>query len=125
MKHDFAASFSRRLLKIRSPEAGGNRICLAAAGERTGAGVSENWGMVRLLRISALIWGMPVLITSVALLPAQERPTFQTGVAEVHVDAGVFDPNGRPVTGLVKTDFRVFDEGEEQMLTGLDRKSVV
>src|ERR1700682_5605313 len=68
--------------------------------------------------MTAPIWVMPVLIAFAAPLPAQERPTFQTGVAEVHVDAGVFDFNGRPVTGLVKTDFRVFDDGEEQVLTG-------
>ena len=68
--------------------------------------------------MSALIWIMPLLITFTALLPAQERPTFQTGVAEVHVDAGVFDFNGRSVTGLLKTDFRVFDDGKEQVLTG-------
>jgi VWFA-related protein len=68
--------------------------------------------------MTALIWVMPVLVTFTALLPAQERPTFQTGIAEMHVDGGVVGPSGRPIAGLLKTDFRVFDEGAEQKLTG-------
>ena len=67
--------------------------------------------------MTSRIWVIPILLASAAPLPAQERPTFQTGVSEVHVDAGVFDQDGRPLTKLVKADFRVFDEGQEQILT--------
>ena len=68
--------------------------------------------------MTSRIWVIPILLASAAPLPAQERPTFQTGVSEVHVDAGVFDQDGRPLTKLVKADFRVFDESEEEKLTG-------
>ncbi|MEO8050275.1 MAG: hypothetical protein ABI833_07645 [Acidobacteriota bacterium] len=53
-----------------------------------------------------------------ALLAGQTDLTFKAGVSEVHVDAGVTDQNGRPITGLIQNDFRVFDEGQEQILTG-------
>src|SRR5439155_10268315 len=48
----------------------------------------------------------------------QASPTFHANVALVHVDAEVTDRDGRIVAGLSKPDFRVFDDGQEQHITG-------
>jgi Ca-activated chloride channel family protein len=49
-----------------------------------------------------------------ALLPAQPSPLFRSGISLVHLDTEVLDGHGRPITGLNKTEFRIFDEGQEQ-----------
>ncbi len=50
-----------------------------------------------------------------ALLSAQTSPpTFRTGISLIHVDTEVLDEHGRTVTGLNKSDFRIFDGGQEQ-----------
>src|SRR5260221_13004284 len=53
-----------------------------------------------------------------ALLSAQDRPTFRASVAQVYVDAAVVSKEGRMITGLSQADFRVFDESKEQALVG-------
>lgn len=47
---------------------------------------------------------------------AQNRPTFKTGVALVHVYAEVATADGRTIDGLTKSDFRIFDERKEQTI---------
>jgi VWFA-related protein len=44
---------------------------------------------------------------------------YQSGISLLHVDAEVLDGAGRPVTGLGKTDFRIFDDGREQPISTL------
>src|ERR1051326_2710025 len=61
------------------------------------------------------------LLAAVALtaaVTAQNRPIFRADVSEVRVDAEVLNTDGRIITGLSKGDFRVFDEGHEQLLVG-------
>jgi VWFA-related protein len=48
---------------------------------------------------------------------AQSPPTFTAGVSLVHVDVGVTGTNDRILTGLSQDDFRVLDEGQEQVIT--------
>ena len=63
--------------------------------------------------------GVDILLKFGADQPATQEPaTFRTGVALVHVDAEVTDHEGRILAGLTKDDFRVFDEGKEQTITG-------
>jgi hypothetical protein len=61
-----------------------------------------------------------VLISAVtaAALPAfpQADPVFRSGVSLVRVDAQAIDGSGQVVSGLIKDDFRVLDEGEAQTL---------
>lgn len=46
--------------------------------------------------------------------PGQERPSWRTGIDLVTVFATVTDRHGRPVTGLGRDDFRVFEDGVAQ-----------
>ena len=50
---------------------------------------------------------------------AQDRPTFRTDVSQVHVDAEVLSSDGRVVTGLTPSDFRIFDQGETEPIVAL------
>ena len=53
-----------------------------------------------------------------SFLCAQRPPTFRAEVSLVHVDAEVTVKDGRILTGLSQDDFRVFDEGQAQVITG-------
>jgi VWFA-related protein len=53
-----------------------------------------------------------------AIVSAQDRPTLRIDVREVHVDVEVLSKDGRIITGLTQSDFRVLDEGQEQTLVG-------
>ena len=59
-----------------------------------------------------------MLVAFATILAAAQLPTFRTGISEIHVDVGVVNRDGRSITGRTKSDFRVFDEGQEQTLTG-------
>lgn len=62
---------------------------------------------------------LPLVILVLAiLLRAQDHPTFRADVSQIHVDAEVLSKDGRIIPGLSKSDFRVFDEGQEQTLVG-------
>jgi hypothetical protein len=52
---------------------------------------------------------------------AADPPGFSTGVTLVHVDAQVLRHDGVVVSGLVQSDFRVFDEGVEQKVVAFAR----
>ena len=49
--------------------------------------------------------------------PSQETPTFRAGVEAVQVDAYVTDEHDRPVRGLTKDDFELFENGEPRPVT--------
>jgi len=49
--------------------------------------------------------------------PPQETPTFRAGVEAVQVDAYVTDEHDRPVRGLTKDDFEVFENGQPRAVT--------
>lgn len=55
------------------------------------------------------------------LAPSQNSALFRSGISLVHVDTQVLDGRGRPVTGLNKTDLRIFDEGHEESIIMLSR----
>jgi VWFA-related protein len=63
------------------------------------------------------IIGVGITFLSV-IVCGQHPPTFRTEVSLVHVDAGVTENNGRILTGLSQDDFRAFDEGQAQVITG-------
>ncbi len=56
------------------------------------------------------------IVALAAAATGQDRPTFRANVSQVHVDAEVLGKDGRMITGLTGSDFRVFDEGQEQPL---------
>jgi VWFA-related protein len=56
------------------------------------------------------------VVSLTAIAVAQDRPAFRAGVSQVHVDAEVLTKEGRIITGLSNSDFKVFDEGKEQSL---------
>jgi VWFA-related protein len=47
-----------------------------------------------------------------------QTPVFRTGVSLVHLDTEVLSHDGHTVANLSKDDFRIFDEGKEQPVTG-------
>jgi len=72
--------------------------------------------------ICASTWSLLTLtlfavgLASSGSLRAQNVPIFQTSTNLMHVDAEVIGPNGNPLTGLTKEDFRVMDESQEQTI---------
>jgi Ca-activated chloride channel homolog len=64
------------------------------------------------MKLAVAILGLTILVK------AQVRPTFRADVSQVHVDVEVLSKEGRIVSGLGKSDFRVFDEGQEQTVVG-------
>jgi VWFA-related protein len=71
-----------------------------------------------------MIW--PLIATIICLLTSSERtsggqtpPVFHTQVSLVHLDVEVTDASGRNITGLLQTEFRVFDEAIEQPLVAV------
>jgi VWFA-related protein len=56
-----------------------------------------------------------IALTAAAALSAQDAPyTLQVDVAMVSVDVAVFDGSGKPVEGLKKEDFAVYEDGRRQ-----------
>jgi VWFA-related protein len=54
------------------------------------------------------------------VLTAEETPTFVTGTVEVTVPVTVTGPEGEFVSGLEKTDFRIFDNEVEQQIDSFE-----
>jgi len=46
--------------------------------------------------------------------PARERQTFRTDVEAVEVDVRVLDAQGKPIPGLTREDFELFENGKRQ-----------
>src|SRR5260370_11811337 len=65
-----------------------------------------------------MLRSFPIAVVLVLLVEGQERPTFRADVSQVHVDAEVLNKGGHIITGLTRSDFRLFDEGKEQSLVG-------
>src|SRR6185503_14951899 len=51
---------------------------------------------------------------------AIQRPVFRTGTTLVQLDVVVTDPSGKPVPGLTKDDFKVFDGGRERPVVAMN-----
>ena len=56
--------------------------------------------------------------TALAQQPGQEPPTIHVGVDRVNVGVIVTDPSGHFIEGLRRDDFRVYDNGIEQPISG-------
>ena len=52
-----------------------------------------------------------VAIASSVLLPAQQAPTFRSGIELIEVDATVIDGDGNPIPDLQAADFSVTVDG--------------
>jgi hypothetical protein len=46
--------------------------------------------------------------------PGQQPPVFRAGVDVVQVEASILDKDRRPVRGLTKADFQVFEDRKPQ-----------
>jgi VWFA-related protein len=53
--------------------------------------------------------------------PADDTPTFKTGVSDVRVEVQVTDPAGEPVRGLAASDFLVTDNDRSQQIISCDQ----
>src|SRR5689334_18949643 len=62
-----------------------------------------------------VVWGLGGL----ALAAAQQQPIFRSTTDLIQIDAVVLDKAGRPVRGLTKTDFQVFDNGRLQTISAI------
>jgi Mg-chelatase subunit ChlD len=85
------------------------------------AGVSAAYTVrqVRIMaRLPAEMRRLAVFAMAVALAAAAQEaePLFRSGVTLVRVDAEALDAAGQTLTGMKKEDFRVFDEGIEQLV---------
>jgi VWFA-related protein len=63
------------------------------------------------------------VILLAGVLDAQERrdvPTFSSQVALVTVDAVVLDADGKPVRGLTREDFALFEDGAPQAIASFE-----
>src|SRR5262245_29594413 len=59
-----------------------------------------------------------VPFVAAALLAQQQTPpVFRSGVEAVQMDVVVIDKDGKPVTGLTKEDFEIFEQGVPQEIT--------
>jgi Ca-activated chloride channel family protein len=66
--------------------------------------------------MKALAASSAVVLFGTALLTAQQRPTFRSGVALVNFGVVVTDKQGTPVTGLSADDFEIKEEGKPQTI---------
>jgi Ca-activated chloride channel family protein len=89
-----------------------------------GLGLNERW-------VSAVLgWGMVACVgASVAQAPVERKtpdqplPTLTLAARLVTIAVNAVDPNGAPVGGLDKPDFRVLEDGKEQKVEFFDKES--
>ena len=70
-------------------------------------------------RMMALVTGIGVVVVAAAVLsavPARQGQTFQASADLVALYVTVTDERGRPVRGLSKEDFTLFDQGRQQQI---------
>jgi hypothetical protein len=74
-----------------------------------------------LAREHAMRWSAPLLAAGLMCLvhaqdrpPGQQPPVFRAGVDVVQVEASILDKDRRPVRGLTKADFQVFEDRKPQ-----------
>ena len=77
--------------------------------------VRRSFGLVVLIAAAILVRGNHD--TYAQQDPSREQFRFRTGVELINVTATVTDANGRFVSGLTKDDFRVFQDGEPQVIS--------
>src|SRR5260370_4579067 len=65
----------------------------------------------------ALMWRPPILVLSILL--AQQDTTIRLDVQQVLVPIVVTDKKGHHVSGLRKSDFKVFEDGVQQEIVSL------
>ena len=63
-------------------------------------------------------------IPLIAVLLAAQEPTIRVNTRLVEVNVIVRDQNNRPVEGLTKADFAIFDRGKEQKIAVFSADSV-
>src|SRR5262245_57630587 len=71
-------------------------------------------------RMTRVLASAALLIGTLAVLGAQQQPTFRGASDIVRVYATVTDRDGRLVTTLTRDDFSVRDEGKPQTITAFD-----
>ena len=59
-----------------------------------------------------------------SLVPAQQLPSFRSGVDVVSLSVTVTEPSGRYVTDLTSAQFRVYEDGIEQDIAYFNRTNV-
>jgi len=92
--------------------------CLPTAACQKGAAVCSAWsGKVRYLLLAASILSLP---KGIAQQPSQRTFKLQVETQLVQVRVRVVGPDGKPVTGLTKTDFAVKENGRRRPVTTLD-----
>src|SRR6188474_2673080 len=64
------------------------------------------------------------LVAGTALLAQDPQPRFRSGVNLVAVTATVVDKEGHLITGLLRSAFEVFEDGEEQAITQFTNERV-
>ncbi|MFL6415141.1 MAG: VWA domain-containing protein [Bryobacteraceae bacterium] len=57
---------------------------------------------------------LALMLLSTGIAGAQDAPDFHADVSLVHIDAAVLDAHNRPISGLTKGDFRIFDDDRQQ-----------
>ena len=70
--------------------------------------------------LAALLPLLPLLSLSASAASQEPPPTFKRDVEVVTVDVVVTDKAGNPITGLLREDFTVLDEGAPQALVNFD-----
>ena len=63
-----------------------------------------------------MVWAwhtIPTLLLASSIVSVQ-FPMFTSGVELVHLGVSVIDRNGKPVTDLTETDFKLFEDGQRQ-----------
>ena len=61
---------------------------------------------------------MAFMVSGLALVLAQQVPTFRTRIEVVQLDVSVLDKNRHPVRGLTEQDFTVLEDGKPQRIVG-------
>jgi Ca-activated chloride channel family protein len=65
-----------------------------------------------------------VVFVSLVVDALAQTAVFRAGIETVHVTVTVTDPNGRLISGLAKTDFEVFEDGQRVPVTQFSDKRV-
>lgn len=102
---------------MRRPHPGhpGPSSTLPAPAVSARPGAARQAGTGPLARLAAAVAIVLAAASAGGLAAGQpERPSWRTGIDLVTVFATVTDRHGRPVTGLGRADFRVFEDGVEQ-----------
>ena len=80
---------------------------------------------MRRQEIRSLYWLAGLVVAAAAVTVAQdELPTFTVNTHEVDVYVSVGDKEGKPVTGIPKSAFKVFENGVEQPLKAFSNEDV-